>query len=349
MKKKRQPPKKKQPSAASQLRFKRRLDVVMAVQRGEHVNDVAEMHGVDVRSVFRWLELYRSGGEQALRDGARSGRPRKLTDKMLAKLYRMIVKGDPRQFMFEFSLWTLNIIRALIKREWNISLSKSSVSRLMAQLGLSAQVPTYRSNKRDQKSIDRYLNRVFPQIRRRARELGAVIYFVDEASVRADAHRGTTWGKIGDTPVVEDSGDRFTVNMVSGVSPRGDMKFRVFEGSMNEDKYLDFLVCLWKDTGKPIIVVCDNARYHKTTLVKKCAETSGGAVTLYFLPPYSPELNPDEQVWNHTKAKIGRKFVETKECLVKEVKKALKSIQKRTELIMSFFRLDGTKYAADSC
>jgi transposase len=95
-------------------------------------------------------------------------------------------------------------------------------------------------------------------------------------------------------------------------SVRGDIRFGVFEGSMSEDVHREFAVDLWKDTGKPIVVISDIARYHKTKLVKKCAETSGDAVTLSLLPPYSLELNPDEQMWNHIKAPIGRRFVETK-------------------------------------
>jgi transposase len=349
VKKKQRKKETKAPSVASDRRFQKRIDVVTAVQGGEPVEQVAEMFDVDIRSVFRWLARYRSGGEHALRDGARAGRPRKTDEKVMSWLYKAITEGDPTQFQFDFCLWTLKIIGLLLQRKWNIKLSKASISRLMAQLGLSAQVPIYRSYKQDRKAVDRYLKKTFPEALKLARQRKAVIYFADEASARADAHRGTTWGKIGRTPIVKDSGDRFGVNMVSAVSARGDMKFRVFEGSMNEDKYLEFLVDLWKDTGKPIIVVCDNARYHKTELVTKCAETSGGAVTLVYLPPYSPELNPDEQVWNHCKARVGRMFIETKERLVSEIKKALRSIQRSATLIRSFFQLDGTRYATAPC
>ncbi|EQD73609.1 ISXoo2 transposase [mine drainage metagenome] len=172
---------------------------------------------------------------------------------------------------------------------------------------------------------------------------------MDEAAVRADSHRGTTWGKIGQTPVVEDSGGRFSINLISAVSPRGDMKFRTFEGRMNEDKYLEFLTELLRDTGKPIIVIADNASYHSGKFAKKCAQKSDGKVTLFHLPAYSPELNPDEQVWNHSKARLGKVFVQTKEHLVNEVRNILKSIQMSRSLIRSFFQMKDTRYAADAC
>lgn len=283
---------KKEPTPAQEAHYRKRSEAVAAVRRGERIDDVARIYGVGRATLFRWLARYRSGGESALRDDYRPGRPRKLDARFMELLYKIIVNGDPKQHSFPFCLWTLGIIRSLIKQKWGIELSKASVSRLMAQLGLTPQQPAYRSYKRDQKKVDSYLKRRFPQIRKLARERGAVIYFVDEASVKADAHRGTTWGKIGQTPVVEDSGDRFSVNLISGVSPRGDMKFRAFEGTMNQDKFLDFLTDLLHDTGKPIIVIVDNASYHSGKFAKKCAQKSGGLVSLFYLPPYSPELNP---------------------------------------------------------
>jgi transposase len=341
--------KKKEPSAAAQARYQKRSAAVAAVRRGETVADVARVLDVSVSTLFRWLAEYRAGGEGALHDEPRPGRPRKLSAEIMKWLYDVVTMGNPQQYQFVFCLWTLGIIRTLLKREWGIELSKSSVSRLMGHLGLSPQHPLYRSYKQDKKKVDAYLKRRFPQIRRLARERGAVIFFVDEASVKADEHRGTTWGKIGKTPVVDDTGDRYGVNLISAVSPRGDMKFRAFEGTMNQDKFLEFLTDLLNDTGKPIIVIVDNASYHNGKFTKKCAEKSGGKVSLFYLPPYAPELNPDEQVWNHTKARIGKMFIESKDHLVESVRNVLKSIQMSRDLIRSFFQLEHTKYAADAC
>ena len=333
----------------SKERFLKRKAAIEAVRRGEPVSRVARVFGVPLRTMFRWLSLYRQGGEDALQEGARSGRPRKVTAELMRWLYNAITGGDPRQHRFPFCLWTLGIVRSLLKRKWGVELSKSAISRLLTQLGLSPQRPIYRSYQRDPKAIEKYLKRTFPQIRALARKRGAVIYFVDESAVRADAHRGTTWGKIGETPVVQDSGGRFTVNLISAVSPRGDMKFRMFEGKMNEDKYLQFLAELYHDTGKPIIVIADNASYHTGGFAKRCAKKSGGEVTLFHLPTYAPELNPDEQVWNHGKARLAKLFIQTKDQLVEEVRSILRSIQRSQNLVLSFFQMKDTKYTADAC
>lgn len=185
-----------------QQRYEKRRAVVEAVQRGDAVAVVARVFGVAVRSVFDWLAWYRQGGWRALQEGGRSGRPRKVSSEVMRWLYRAITKGDPRQYQFEFCLWTLAIIRQLLRREHGLVLSKSAVSRLLAQLGLSPPRPIYRSYKQRPRELKRFLSETYPGLQSLARRTGAVIFFVDEASVRSDAHRGTTWGKIGETPVV---------------------------------------------------------------------------------------------------------------------------------------------------
>ena len=332
----------------AEQRYQKRKDAVEAVARGEPASVVARVLGVPLRTMFLWLAQYRQGGYHALREGQRSGRPRKVTGEVMQWLYRAITMGDPRQHQFEFCLWTLAIIRTMLKREKGIELSKSGVSRLLGHLGLSPQRPIYRSYKQDPKELERYLNKTFPELQQLAKRTGAVIYFVDEAAVRSDAHRGTTWGRIGETPVVADSGDRFGLRLISAVSPRGDMKFATFQGRMNGARFVQFLKDLRTDTGKPIIVIADNASYHGSKAVQRFIEASDGDVVIEHLPRYAPEFNPDEQVWNHAKARLAKLFIATKDDLVHEMRSIMRSIQCSTQLIRSFFQLESTRYAADA-
>jgi transposase len=334
------------PITKAELRYQKRKDAVDAVARGEPVTAVARVLGVPLRTMFLWLAQYRHGGYHALREGQRSGRPRKVTGELMQWLYQAITLGDPRQHQFPFCLWTLAIIRTMLKREKGIELSKSGVSRLLGHLGLSPQRPIYRSYKQDPKELERYLKRTFPELQELAKRTGAVIYFVDEASVRSDAHRGTTWGKIGQTPVVADSGDRFGLRLISAVSPRGDMRFATFQGRMNGARFVQFLKNLRADTGKPIIVIADNASYHGSTTVQRFTKASDGEVVVEHLPRYAPELNPDEQVWNHAKARLAKRFIATKDELLREMRAIMRSLQCSPQLIRSFFQLNSTRYAA---
>ena len=221
-----------------------------------------------------------------------------------------------------------------------------TANRLLKHLGLSPQRPIYRSYKRDPEEMKKYLDKTFPGLRAKARRLGAAIYFVDEASVRSDAHRGTTWGKIGQTPEVNDSGDRFSIRLISAVSPRGDMKFSSFTGRRNGVRFVNFLKKLHADVGRPLIVIADNASYHTGGVVQRYVKQTRGQVTVGSLPRYSPELNPDEQVWNHAKARLAKLFVATKDEFKAALFSILLSIQKSTDLVLSFFQLPDTQYAA---
>ncbi len=326
-------------------REERRIEVVGAiVNRGEDIATVVRVYDVPERTLFDWLARYRSGGWQALRDAARGGRPRKVSGKVMSWLYTKVTQGDPRQFKLPFCLWTLEIIRSVLKKHQGIELSKSSVSRLLGHMGLSAQRPVYRSYKRDQAAIDLYLAKTYPALKRKAAKRKTRIYFIDEAAVRSDCHHGTTWAPVGETPSVEDSGDRFTLKMISAVEPRGDMRFSFITGRMNSDGFIGFLRKLRKDAGCPIIVIVDNASYHKSRKVVEFGEKEG--VEIGLLPTYSPELNPDEQVWNHAKRRLGKLFVLTKDEMKQALLSIMWSIQKNKKLVRSFFRLKDTKYAS---
>lgn len=335
-------------SAKLQTRYERRLIAVNAVREGQTVESVARMLKVSLRTVFHWLARYRKGGLRALREGRRRGRPRKVDVEVMRWLYVAIGKHDPRQYEFPFNLWTLALVRVLLKRKFGVELSKSSVSRLLGHLGLSPQRPIYESYKRNPQQMKQYLEKTFPGLLELARRKRAAIYFVDEAAARSDAHRGTTWGKIGETPRVKDSGDRFSLKMISAVSPRGDMKFQCFTGRMNGKRFVDFLKKLRADAGRPIIVIADNASYHGSGPVRHYVEESQGEVAVENLPAYCPHLNPDEQVWNHAKARLGKRFVATKEEFKASLLSIMRSIQRSTMLLISFFQLPDTKYAADA-
>lgn len=334
---------------ATELRNQKRRDVVTAIViRQEPVHVVARVYGVPQRTVFDWLSLYRSGGWDALKEGQRSGRPRKVSAEQMRWVYNAVTLGNPQQYQLEFCLWTLNTLRALIQRELGITLSKSAVSRLLRHLGLTPQRPLYKSYKQDPRKAEQYLAETFPAAVAEARRRDAEIYFVDEASVRSDAHRGTTWGKAGDTPVVRNSGGRFSFNVISAVSPRGDMRFSFITDRMNSKRFIAFLKKLHKDAGKPIMVVVDNARYHHSKETQRFVTAREDQIQLVFLPAYTPEFNPDEQVWNHAKARLAKRVILSKEDMKRHLTSILRSIQKQAGLIKSFFRMPDTQYILEA-
>lgn len=327
--------------------FEERRRAVSSVQFGEAPSEVSRVMQIPERTLFRWLSWYRQGGWHALRDAPRSGAPRKVNGYVMLWLYEAVTQGDPRQHKLDFNLWTLKLMRTLLKRKFDIAISNSSMGRLMAQMGLSAQRPIYRCYKQDPAALEQYLGKTFPEIKAEAKRTGAVIYFVDEASVRSDSHRGTTWGNRGETPVVKDGGGRFGLRLISAVTPRGDLRYRVIEGRMNGEKFIEFIRHLRQDADRPIIVICDNARYHTSGKVKQFEKDCDG-VTIETLPAYSPELNPDEQVWNQLKGRLRQCFIHSNENLKETCRSILRSIQKTPQLVRTFFKLPHTRYILET-
>jgi transposase len=324
-----------------------RKTAVQRVQSGESPEEVIRSLGLSRPRIYEWLAAYRAGGWDALKARNATGRPKKLTGKQLQWIYRAIVGHSPHQYRLEFALWTRQLVSELIYRKFSIRLSLSSIGRLLAQLGLTCQKPLWRAWQQNQALVEEWLKRTFPKIKAEAKKSRAKLYFADESGIRSDFHAGTTWAKKGDTPVIRATGQRFSVNMISAVSPRGDMRFMVLEGTVRNKEFISFLQRLVADVRKKVFLIVDGHPTHRSKRVTEYVASLKGKLRLFFLPPYSPELNPDELVWNDLKNNVvGREIVRDRSDLKKKVIGGLRSLQKNPEKVRSFFQEKNTRYAA---
>jgi transposase len=322
-----------------------RIRAVGQVEQGAHPDEVAAGLGMTRAAVYSWLAKYREGGLEALKARPVPGRPPKLSGPQLARLYGLVVGNDPRQLRFAFALWTRAMVRELIGREFGVALSEVSVGRLLRKLGLSPQRPLYRAYQQNPQAVARWKAEEYPAIRERAAQVGATIYFADEAGVRSDYHAGTTWAPVGQTPVVATTGDRFGVNLISAVTAKGKLRFAAYEGSLNGPVFIDFCRRLLHDAPGPVFLVLDGHPVHRSKAVKQFADATGGQLRLWFLPGYSPELNPDEWVWKNIKHdRIGRAGVTSPEDLKAKALAALHRLQRLPHLIQGFFRDPNLRY-----
>src|ERR687890_1634261 len=232
-----------------------RLRAVDAVESGVHPEDVAAALGMGRGTVYGWLAKYREGGKDALRARPVPGRAPKLSGEQMRRLYTLITGADPRQLEFEFTLWTREMVRELIRREFRVSLSAVSVGRLLRTLGLSPQRPLWRAWQANPEAVQRWRDEQFPAIRARAKAEGATVYFADEAGIRSDYHAGTTWAPVGRTPIVRATGARFSLNMLSAVSAQGALRFMVHEGTVNAAVFIEFCRRLLRDQSGPVYLV----------------------------------------------------------------------------------------------
>ncbi len=279
----------------------------MAVERvrdGERQSSVIASYGFSRTTIYKWLE----GGIEARRRTERAamlrpapGRPRSLTPRQEQQVFRWINGNDPRQYGLDFGLWTRTVVADLIERKFDIRLGFTAVGALLAKLGLTPQKPLQRAYQRDPEAIETWRREPFPAIARQAKAEGGEVYFWDELGFRADAVHGKTWGKKGQTPVVERPGQRQSISAASAVNARGAFWYCTYQGGLNAELFVALLRKMMRHRSKPVHLVVDGLPAHKTALVKDYVESTDGRLTLHFLPGYAPELNPDELVWSHVK------------------------------------------------
>src|SRR5919108_127277 len=319
-----------------------------AVQRilaGESPEIVIKALGFHRSAVYQWLKRYKEGGTEALAFKKIPGAKPKLTAVQKKKVFDIVTLKNPEQLKFPFALWTLAMVRQLIIDQFKVTLSEVSVGRLLKELGLTPQKPLRRAWQQDPVKVEKWLSEEYPAIQKEAKKAGATIYFGDEAGVRSDYHSGTTWAVKGQTPVIKTTGSRFSVNMISAVSAKGLMRFMTIKGRMTTDRFIEFLERLIKNQDKPVFLIVDGHPVHRAKRVQQFVAATDGKLKLFFLPAYSPELNPDEQVWSHLKHhRLGKMVIKSKEELETKIKSALRSIQRTSSLVMSFFRHKECRY-----
>ena len=316
-----------------------RTRAVQMVQDGESPEKVIQTLGFARACIYNWLARYRAGGWHALKTGSSTGRPKKLDGQQIAWVYRTVVGKNPLQMKFAFALWTRSMVAVAIRKEFGITLSESSVGRLLKQLGFSCQKPLYRAYQQNKDAVAEWKQNVFPQIVKRAKKLGAVIYFEDESGIRSDFHSGKTWALKGQTPIIEATGARFSLNMIGAISPRGHFRFMTVQGTVASDQICEFLNRLMYNAQNPVFLIWDGHPTHKSKQVKACISSFNGKLEVYVLPSYSPELNPAEQVWNNVKNHgVGRKKVFGPDQMKSLVIGQLRKLQKLPAIISAFFK-----------
>jgi len=324
-----------------------RIRAVGRVQDGESPEVVGKALGLNRTTIYDWLAKYRSGGYHALKSRPTPGAKPKLDGKKLKWLFDTITQKNPRQMRFEFALWTREMVQELIWKKYNIKLSLKSIGNLLAQLGLTCQKPLYKAIQQDESLVQTWLKKVFPKIKKRALKEKADIFFGDAAHIRSDHHAGRTWGIKGQTPVVTTTGSRFGLSLISAITSKGHMRFMVVEGGVDSEVFIKFLKRLLTGAKRKIFLIVDNGASHKSKKTREFVDSQKGLLELFYLPPYSPELNPDELVWNHLKTHTtGRSTVSDKSDFKKKVTRSMKSLQKNKSKIKSFFGKESLRYAA---
>ena len=325
-----------------------RLLAVRRVQEGEAPSRVIQSFGLCRTTIYKWLQVAKRGGDAALKARRHPGRKPTLLPRQKLQVRRWINGKDPRQYGFDFGLWTRQIVAALIAQKFGVQMGVTAVGRLLAELDITPQKPLRRAYERDPAAIEQWKTVVFPRLRARAKRVGAKIFFLDEAGVRSDQVLGRTWGLRGQTPEVHTSGRRQSVNAISAVTASGGFWYEIYTERLNASRFVELLTHFMRGRKRPVFLVLDGHPAHIAKLVTQYVQRLAGRLELHFLPGYAPELNPDEFVWNHLKRQgVSKTPLRRDESLRSRVQSDLAHIQSRPALIRSFFHAPSVAYTRD--
>jgi transposase len=308
----------------------------------------AETFGLSQSGVEKIWRTYKSKGKRGIDEKKRGVRAGKKINGIQASQIRLLVKDKmPDQLKLPFGLWTREAVQQLILLRFGIELSRWQVGRYLKSWGYTPQKPISKAFEQNPKRVKEWLTQEYPAIKKRAAKENATIYFEDEVGMRSDHQAGKSYAPKGQTPVIKKTGQRFSLNMVSAISNKGHVEFMILDGTFNGGVFLEFLAQLIKYKQQKIFLVVDGHSAHKTKVVNAWLEENRHRIELFFLPPYSPELNAQEYVNQDLKTNvIGKKRPINKAQMRNNVEDFMNQRKNDKKQVKKYFHESHVRYAA---
>lgn len=325
-----------------------RRKAVKAVLGGMKQVEAAKVLGVTRQAIGKWLKAHRQGGLKTLK-AKRQGRPRggSLLGWQSAQIAKSVVDRCPDQLKMPFYLWTREAVGQLIERRFGVRLSVWTVGRYLARWGFTPQKPMRRAFEKNPEAVHRWLDEKYPAILKQAKQEKANIYWGDEMGMRSDHTVGRSYGRRGQTPVILGTGVRFGCNMISAITNKGQLNFMVFKQRFKANVFEEFLRRLVRQSERKVFIIVDGHPVHRSGKVKKWLNKNEKYIRLFFLPSYSPELNPDEILNQDVKSNaVGRKRARCQSELIANVRSFLWGRQRRPNVVKKYFSEKHVSYAA---
>ena len=316
-------------------------------KKGTH-QQAADLYHLSKSGVDKIWTRYKQKGSRGLvskKRGVQGGK--KINGKQAAEV-RLLVKDKlPEQLKLAFGLWTREAVQQLILEKYGISLSRWQVGRYLKSWGYTPQKPITKAFEQNPERVKLWLDKEYPAIKKRAAKENATIYFEDEVGMRSDHQAGKSYAPKGQTPVIKKTGQRFSLNMVSAISNKGHVEFMILDDTFNSSVFLKFLAQLIKYKQQKIFLVVDGHSAHKTKVVNAWLEENKSRIEIFFLPPYSPELNAQEYVNQDLKTNvIGKKRPINKAQMRNNVEEFMNKRKNDRRQVQKYFHVSHVQYAA---
>ncbi len=327
-----------------------RKRAISLVNSGKKQKEVAEFFGIRAKTVSDWVKAYKLNGVKSLTEskrGVKSEDKKLLTTKQELLVQKMIVDTMPDQLKLPYGLWTRKAVKELIERELKIVLAITTTGDYLRSWGYSPQKPKKKAYEQNSKAVKKWLEEEYPAIKQKAKDEDAEINWGDETGVRNNSQHGRSYAPKGKTPVKMSMAKRFSVNMISTVTNQGKVEFMIYTGTMNSDRFIEFMVQLIKIKKKKVYLILDNLRVHHSKLVKKWVEENKDEIELFYLPSYSPEKNPDEYLNCDLKYGLSDKPAPKNQQKLKDnLQSHMDLLKSSPERVKKYFEHQDIEYAA---
>ena len=337
-------------SLSPEARHERRVQVIRLRKAGRTYDEIAEQTGLSRTGVFDICKRHEAAGAKALRDapgGRKTGQGRTLEPAQELLVRQLIADKTPDQLKMPYALWTRAAVGQLIEQSFGIRLAVRTVGLYLTRWGFTPQKPMKKAYEQSPAAVKKWLEQDYPAIATRAKSEGAEIHWGDESGLRSDDVRGRSYAPKGQTPVIRVNNKRHGLSVISTVTNKGQMRWKIFEGALNADILIDFMRRLIRNAPKKIFLILDNLRVHHAKPVKAWLAANAQHIEVFYLPSYSPELNPDEMANADLKQGVTKLApARTKLQLVKATARHLRSVQRQPERIRKYFEHEPIRYAA---
>lgn len=334
----------------SSTQYELRRRAIALKKKGHTHDEIAALLEVSRAAVRKWWKLYQNGGMRALclgKRGRRSGACRSLDKVQERQLRRMIIDKTPEQLKMPFALWTRKAVKELIEQTYGLNMPIRTIGEYLHRWGFTPQRPCKRAYDQQPEAVKQWLKQIYPSIAKRAKTEGAQIHWCDETGMSSMDNRGRGYAPQGRTPVIGVKAARFSVSMISTITNQGKLRFMVYRRGLKIATFIKFLRRLINASDQKIFLILDNLQVHRAKKVRVWAEKHDRNIELFFLPPYCPELNPDEYLNNAVKSQLRN--TPSPRChdeLEGTLRRCLKRNQQLPSFISNLFNHPSVRYAA---
>lgn len=320
-----------------------RLRAIHAVEElGLAQTEVARILGVSPEVVNRWCAAYRQAGLEALQAGPQ-GRPvgsgRALSDRQGAVIRRTLRTRTPPDCGLGWATWSRAAVAELIERRYDVSLTVQAVGVYLRRWGFTPQKPAHQAREQDDDEVEGFIHNTLVTVLKRAKREGAELHFSDEVGVRVGDQIGASYAPEGQTPVLSVPKTHLAQNVISSVTPEGQLRYWLFPGTLNSQKFITFLKHLIDHSTHKIYLFADHHPAHEATCVQQWLDKRHERIELVWLPRYAPECNPDEFFNNDLKQQLQRISLPTTQSqLTATIRHILDHIAEFPERIQGYFQ-----------